>query len=170
MSRPLPTDCSHFYHHYIEFTEVEEATLLPAFYGSQIATFFSSLPIAKGTYAYAPEKWTLNQVLQHLLDVERVFVFRLLWIVRADGQPLPGFDENRFAEMAPANNRTMTDLVQEWLLIRESTNRFVSSLREEDLERKGIVDGSSITANALCYITYGHILHHMSVIRGRYLP
>ena len=169
MGRPLIDQYDPFYKHYIDLTTPEEAIALPAFYNHTITTFFSTLTNEMGTYAYAPGKWTLNQVVQHLLDVERVFVYRLLWIVRGDHQPLPGFDENSFAKLAPASHRTLAELTEEWLLLRKSTDHFIAQLSSTELACKGIANGSLISANALCFIIYGHILHHMHIIETRYL-
>lgn len=169
MSRPLPNECDAIYHHYIGLTTGEDPTGLPVTYGPSIASFFSSLSEAKAGYAYAPGKWTLQQVLQHLIDVERVFVYRLLWIVRGDRQALPGFDENSFAEKAPATHRTLQDLTKEWLLLRSSTDLFIAQLSATELQENGVANGSIISANALCFIIYGHVLHHMNIIAERYL-
>jgi uncharacterized damage-inducible protein DinB len=169
MGRPHIDQYDPFYKHYIDLTTPEEATALPAFYNHTITTFFSSLTNEMGTYAYAPDKWSLNQMLQHLLDVERVFVYRLLWIVRGNRQPLPGFDENSFAKHAPASHRTLGELTEEWLLLRQSTDRFIAQLSTAELACKGVANGSSISANALCFIIYGHILHHIDIIETRYL-
>jgi hypothetical protein len=169
MGRPLIDQYDPFYKHYIDLTTPEEAIALPAFYNHTITTFFRTLTNEMGTYAYASGKWTLNQVVQHLLDVERVFVYRLLWIVRGDHQPLPGFDENSFAKLAPASHRTLAELTEEWLLLRKSTDRFIAQLSSTELACKGVANGSLISANALCFIIYGHILHHMHIIETRYL-
>jgi len=169
MSRPSPESCDPFYQYYIGLTQGEHAATLPDLYGKEIADFFSSLPQEKATYSYAPGKWTLLQVLQHLIDVERVFVYRLLWIVRGDRQPLPGFDENSFAEKAPATHRTLHDLTKEWLLLRGSTDLFVAQLSATELQENGVANKSMISANALCFIIYGHILHHRNIIESRYL-
>jgi hypothetical protein len=169
MSRPLPNESAAFYHYYIGLTAGEEAVSLPERHSAQIAAFFSSLPPAKGMHTYAAGKWTLNQVIQHLVDVERVFVYRLLWIVRRDQQPLPGFDENSFAANASASHRKLTDLIDEWLLLRKSTDRFIAQLSDEELACTGIANGSLISAKALCFIIYGHILHHIDIIDTRYL-
>ncbi|NDF98932.1 MAG: DinB family protein [Chitinophagia bacterium] len=168
MSRPLPSECDAFYHHYIGLTRGEDPTVLPVTYGPSIASFFSSLSEEKAGYAYAPGKWTLQQVLQHLIDVERVFVFRLLWIIRGDSQALPGFDENAFANSAPARHRSLKELNQEWLLLRGSTDQFITQLSLQELARQGMANGSAISANALCFIIYGHVLHHMMIISERY--
>ena len=103
------------------------------------------------------------------VDRKRVFVYRLLWIVREGAEPLPGFDENSFAYKATAANRSVSDLCEEWLALRESTDRFIARLDRASLLKKGIANHSSISANALCFIIYGHILHHMAIIRERYL-
>ena len=169
MSRPSPESCDPFYLHYISLTQGEHAATLPDRYAKEIADFFNSLPQEKATYRYAPGKWTLLQVLQHLIDVERVFVYRLLWIVRGDRQPLPGFYENSFAEKATATHRTLQDLTKEWLLLRSSTDFFIAQLSAAELQENGVANGSTISANALCFIIYGHVLHHMNIIAERYL-
>jgi uncharacterized damage-inducible protein DinB len=169
MSRPLPEDCAVFYQYYINLTQPEAATALPSYYRKEISDFFRTLPAEKASYSYAPGKWTLQQLLQHLIDVERVFVYRLLWIVREGAEPLPGFDENNFANNATAVSRSVSDLCEEWLALRESTDRFIARLDRPALLKKGIANHSSISANALCFIIYGHILHHMGIIRERYL-
>lgn len=169
MSRPSPESCAPFYQHYIGLAQGEQATALPGRYGKEIADFFSTLPQEKATYSYARGKWTLLQVLQHLVDVERVFVYRLLWIVRGDRQPLAGFDENSFAEKGSASLRTLQDLTKEFLLLRGSTDLFVAQLSAAELEESGVANGSMISANALCFIIYGHVIHHMNIIAERYL-
>ena len=169
MGRPHIDQYDPFYKHYIDLTTPEEATALPAFYNHTITTFFSSLTNEMGTYAYAPDKWSLNQMLQHLLDVERVFVYRLLWIVRGGTGSLPGFDENQFAKRGTATSRTLRDLCEEWLALRESTDRLIASLDNAALQQEGMANNSLISVKALCYIIYGHALHHMSIIKERYL-
>lgn len=170
MTRPAPEEYDAFYSHYIALAAGQRATALPLHYGSAIASFFNSLPENKATYTYATGKWTLRQVLQHLIDVERVFIYRLLWIVRGDPQSLPGFDENSFAEKATVAHRSLQDLTEEWLSLRSSSDRFVASLTAAELGQQGTANGSKISANALCFIIYGHVLHHMQVIKDRYLP
>lgn len=169
MSRPDPGQYAPFFQRYIDLTTGESVTLLPELYKTKIEAFFRSLPLEKSDFSYAAGKWTLKQVLQHLLDVERVFVFRLLWIVRGDRQPLPGFDENSFAQQAPAIHRSLEDMVREWLSLRASTDTFIDSLSATDWNKIGLVDGSAITANALGFIIYGHIIHHMTIISERYI-
>ena len=169
MSRPTTEECAEFYRYYIGLVEGEEATTLPALYQARIKGFFNTLPEEKGPFAYAPDKWTLKQVIQHLLDVERIFVYRLLWIVRGGTGSLPGFDENQFAKRGTATNRTLQDLCEEWLALRESTDRMITHLDSAALQQEGMANNSLISVNALCYIIYGHVLHHMSIIKGRYL-
>ena len=169
MSRPTTEECAEFYRYYIGLVEGEEATTLPALYQARIKGFFNTLPEEKGSFAYAPDKWTLKQVIQHLLDVERIFVYRLLWIVRGGAGSLPGFDENQFAKRGTATNRTLRDLCEEWLALRESTDRLIASLDNAALQQEGMANNSLISVKALCYIIYGHAFHHMSIIKERYL-
>ncbi|MBM3923079.1 MAG: DinB family protein [Sphingomonadales bacterium] len=169
MSRPTTEECAEFYRYYIGLVEGEDATALPALYQARIKGFFNTLPEERGSFAYAPDKWTLKQVIQHLLDVERIFVYRLLWIVRGGQGSLPGFDENQFAMKGTATNRLLQDLCEEWLALRESTDRLIVHLDSTALQQKGMANNSLISVKALSYIIYGHVLHHMSVIKERYL-
>ena len=123
-----------------------------------------------GDHAFAPGKWTIKQMIQHLLDSERIFVYRLVWIARGDSRPLPGFDENMFADAAPASHRTLQDLKEEFRLLRRSTDLLIDHLTSEELERNGEASGFPVTVNALCFIIFGHNLHHVEVLKQKYLP
>jgi uncharacterized damage-inducible protein DinB len=170
MSRPLEGDFGEFYRHYVSLAVGEQPIELIKNHSSSIAAFIEQLPDELGDHAYAPEKWTIKQMIQHMLDTERIFVYRLVWIARGDSRPLLGFDENMFADAAPATHRTLQDLKEEFRLLRSSTDLLISHLTSEELQKKGEASGYPITVNALCYIIFGHNLHHIEVLKQRYLP
>ncbi|HNP23185.1 MAG TPA: DinB family protein [Panacibacter sp.] len=169
MARPLPTDSASFYHKYIGYVQGESVKETIANHSSVIEQFYSSLPEAKENYAYAEGKWTLKDLLLHVIDAERVFVYRTLRIARKDKTPLAGFDENEYAANSFAEERSFQSLKDEFVLLRKANDAMLSTLNEEQLSQSGTASNNAITANALAYITFGHLLHHMAVIKERYL-
>lgn len=169
MSRPSEGDFGEFYRHYISLTSGNIPSELVSNHAKDIVEFISGIPEDKAGYAYAEGKWTIRQMLQHMLDTERIFVYRLIWIARGDGRSLPGFDENAFAAAAPAAHRKLKELIDEFILLRRSTDLLIGSLTEIELTQKGEASSNPITVNALCFIIYGHNLHHLQVLQERYL-
>lgn len=170
MSRPVEGDFGDFYRHYVSFAVGKDPTELIKNHSITISDFIQQLPDELGDHAYAPGKWTIKQMIQHMLDTERIFVYRLIWIARGDSRPLLGFDENAFADAAPATHRTLQDLKEEFRLLRSSTDLLISHLTSEELQRKGEASGYPVTVNALCFIIFGHNLHHIEVLKQKYLP
>jgi len=119
---------------------------------------------------YAPGKWTIADILQHIIDTERIFAYRALRIARKDQTPLPGFDENEYALHAHATDRTIDELLYEFSVVRRSTCQLFDSFRPEDLLRQGIGSGNPISVIGLGYTIIGHGIHHMEVIKQRYYP
>lgn len=127
------------------------------------------IPKKKINYAYAEGKWTLKELLQHIVDAERVFVFRALHFARKDTAPLPGFDENVWAITAKAPKRSWADLVDEFTALRVSTEFFFASLDEEQLLATGSANNNVAMVAGLGFVCAGHVAHHMNIIRERYL-
>lgn len=169
MPRPQSNDYAAFYHNYVQQIKENELSLAFANANPLMETFLHSLPEEKGTYAYAEGKWTLKQLLQHMIDTERIFAFRALWFARKHPSPLTGFDENEFAVQAPAADRTLESLIQEFIALRKSTTFLFESFTQEELNRSGLANNHSITVNALGFVTIGHFLHHQQIIEQRYL-
>jgi hypothetical protein len=113
---------------------------------------------------YAPGKWTLKQLAQHLADGERVFSLRLLWFARGDASPLPGFDQDTWVANGDANSRSFASLVDELLAARQSTLTLVDNLDDNGWGRHGIASGMPITVRALAWILAGHAAHHLRVL------
>lgn len=169
MSRPLEGDFGDFYRHYISLAIGERPKELIANHSTDILAFIEHLPDQMGGYAYASGKWSIKQMIQHMLDTERIFVYRLIWIARGDTRPLLGFDENQFAHAAPATQRSMKDLKEEFSFLRKSTDLLIKNLTQEELDKRGEASGYPVTVNALCYIIFGHNLHHIQILKDRYL-
>lgn len=135
----------------------------------QFRKLLNDIPKKKADYAYAPGKWTLKEMLQHIIDAERVFAFRALHIARKDINPLPGFDENMWADNSLAGKRKWKELVNEFFVLRNANEILFSSLDEQQLLYHGIANNSPVSVATLAFVTAGHLQHHMNIIRERYL-
>ena len=126
--------------------------------------------IALGDKVYAPGKWTVKDTIQHLIDCERVFAYRALRIARTDKTPLPGFDENLYAETSGANGRSLDDLMAEFSCVRESNIMLFKSFSDAALLHEGTTNGNPVSVLAIGFIIVGHTIHHMNVLKERYYP
>lgn len=169
MARPAPDESAPFYHNYINFAKGETVKEVIANHSEEIRNFYASLPDAKENYAYAEGKWTVKDLLQHIIDAERVFIYRALRFARKDATPLPGFDENSYASNSFAAERSFQSLKEEFSSMRNANDIMLSALNEEQLSQSGTSSNHYITVNALAYIIYGHLLHHKFILQERYL-
>ncbi|GAC1456285.1 MAG: DinB family protein [Chitinophagaceae bacterium] len=128
-----------------------------------------AIPPKKRKYAYAEGKWTIKELLQHIIDAERVFAYRALRTARLDATPMPGFDENNWARAASKINRKWNELVKEFETVRASTEMLFESLGKEELLFEGMASNHPINALALGYVIAGHTQHHIDIIKERYL-
>jgi hypothetical protein len=123
----------------------------------------------RSLHRYAPDKWSIRQLLSHVNDAERVFVFRAFWFARAFDSPLPGFDQDVAAAGAGADQRSWSSHVQEFEAVRAATLAFFESLPDQAWSRRGVASGNPFSVRALAFITAGHLAHHMRVLQERYL-
>lgn len=141
---------------------------------SHAASFAQLLPVdtarALSDRIYAPGKWTVRDVLQHLIDTERIMAYRAMRFARNDQTPLPGFDEELFGQTARATCRNLTDLYEEYALNRQSTLALFRSFDEDMLTRTGVCFNQTISPLALGFVLVGHPMHHVNIIQERYLP
>lgn len=168
MSRPATGDYASFYHNYV--MQVQEDDLQTAFpnNSSVVDAFLNSIPESKADYAYAEGKWTVKQLLQHMIDAERIFAHRALWFARKSPASLSGFDENAYAEIADVSNRSLQSLIDEMKAVRKSTEFLFSSFSENELNTVGTANNNPITVKALGFVTLGHFLHHKRILEERY--
>ncbi len=132
-------------------------------------TLLLEIPPAKIDYAYADGKWTVKQVLQHIIDAERVFSYRALRIARFDTTPLPGFDENAWAEKADVTARGWKDMIKEFMRLRKSNIQMINNFSAEQLAATGTASNHAVSTAALCFTMAGHVQHHMNILKERYL-
>ncbi len=141
---------------------------------TQAATFENLIPAktleALGDLRYAPGKWTVKDILQHVIDTERIMSYRALRFARNDQTALPGYDEEFFAKFTNATRRSIADLYAEYAMVRQSTIALFTSFDEEMLLRNGVCFNQTISVLALGFVLVGHATHHANIIRERYLP
>ncbi len=135
----------------------------------QFSKFLKEIPRKKIDHAYAEGKWTIKEILQHIIDAERVFTYRALSFARKDANPLPGFDENSWAANSGGSKREWDGLVKEFKDVRRATGRLFGSFTDEQLRASGTANGNLVNVLALGFLPVGHVLHHMRIIKERYL-
>lgn len=123
----------------------------------------------RGAYRYAPGKWSIKEVVGHVVDFERIFAYRALRIGRGDKTPIPGAEQDDYVLAANFDRRSMFDLAAEFHHLRQATMLLFRSLDEEALSRTGVASGLDISVRALAYIIAGHERHHMEILRAKYL-
>jgi len=131
--------------------------------------FFDTIPPEKHAYRYAEGKWTIKEVLMHIIDTERVFAYRALAAVLGDAAPMYRMDEELYAGNVDVSNRTMEDLISEFEVVRNGTRFLFKNMTDEQSKRSCNVVTHSMSARAIGYFIIGHVLHHIGVIRVRHL-
>lgn len=169
MARPKASDFSSYYSRYIARVEANSVSEAVTRYAAVITDFYTSLPEEKADYRYADGKWTIKELLQHVIDAERIFSYRLLRISRKDKTPLASFDEDSYAINSQAKKRSLASLKEELQAVRKSTDLLLASLSQEQLDEQGTASDQPVTANAIGFILFGHLLHHKAVLEERYL-
>ena len=134
-----------------------------------VKEFILSLPAEKMLYRYAPGKWTIKEILVHIVDDERIYAYRALRFARNDKTELPGFEQDDFALSSNANERDLQNIFEEYESVRKATIALFNGLNEEVLTREGTADGNKATVRALAYHIAGHELHHINIVKEKYL-
>lgn len=170
MPKPNAGTYPPYFDNYIN--QVPESDLDAAFQNQHVIVtdFFDTISEAKSGYAYAPGKWTLKEMLQHIIDTERIFNYRALAFARKEPALLPGFEENNYAANSNANTRSWKSLCEELKIVRISTELLFRSFSEEVLNNAGIANNNPTTVHAMGFISIGHLYHHKNIIETRYRP
>ena len=164
------TEYASFYTGYIqavsnEYNLVEELEISV----HQLIKFVQNIPMDKFDYRYAEGKWTIKDILLHLIDAERIFAYRALRFARKDKTPLASFDENIYVDVANANQRSLQDLLTELAVVRQATLSLFKSFSEDDLMQIGTASNHPMSVRALGFVIIGHQNHHQRIFEERYL-
>jgi hypothetical protein len=169
IGRPQDTEAAPYYFTYINQVIGEDAAGTIETQLEESLVFFGGISEERSLYRYAPEKWSIRQVLNHITDTERAFAFRALWFARGFQAPLPSYDQNIAAAGAEADKISWSAHVEEFRRVRQSTISLFRNLPADAWTRSGIASDNPFTVRALAYIIAGHVAHHVAVLRERYL-
>ncbi|MDB4891489.1 MAG: DinB family protein [Gemmatimonadetes bacterium] len=168
LSRPEAKEYPTFYAGYVASVRDGDIREIVREARDELAKTLNGIEESRGSYRYAEGKWSIKTLIGHMIDAERIFSYRALRLARGDKTPLPGFEENSYAETAGSDARTVADLASEMLDVRTSTIRLFDSIPDDAWDRSAMVSVGEVTARALAYITVGHARHHLNVLRERY--
>lgn len=170
VSEVQSTEYAVFYEGYVKQVS-EEYTLMEELEISvhRFIKFVQNLTMDKFDYRYAEGKWTIKDIIQHLIDAERIFAYRALRFARRDQTPLPGFEEDDYVLASQGHKRGLQDLLSEFLIVRQSTMALFKTFDQETLQQVGTASGHPMSVRALGFVIIGHQNHHMRVFEERYL-
>jgi DinB superfamily len=171
-SQPTAIDLSRipaFYHRYIQ--QLGNVSLAEGFqrHQNELVSLLKDVPEEKWEFRYEPSKWTIKQLVQHVIDAERIFNYRALCISRGDQTPLPGFDENLYAERSGADLRKPNALMAELIAVQQSSALLFTSFSVTQLNQVGTANGNPVSVEGIGYILLGHAVHHKNILSSRYL-
>jgi uncharacterized damage-inducible protein DinB len=169
MKHPEKSEYPEYFEQYIKLIPGENVIRALESQMLELQALVSDLPSEKEDFAYAPGKWTIKEVIGHLIDAERVFGYRVLRFARGDSQALPGFDDKKYVPAGKFNKRSFYDLAHEFSILREANIILIKNLSEEELSLRGTADNLEMSARALIFAIAGHSAHHVRTIKLRYL-
>ncbi len=164
-----PEEYNSYYATYINLVEEQDIVISLKQGFDETFAFLNSIPEERWVFSYAEGKWNIKEIVQHLLDTERVFTYRALSFSRKETQALPGYDQDEYLEQSNANSRTKESLIEEYKSIRNATITLYKSFNSDMLMRIGTASGSPLSVRAAGYITAGHEKHHCKIIQEKYL-
>jgi hypothetical protein len=167
MGRPGPDEYAEFYAGYVRLVPEDDAVAVLREEGARTDAFLRGVPHHEADRPHPPYTWTFREVVQHLIDAERVFAYRALRFARGDATPLPGYDERAWAAEADVRARSLPGLADEWHALRAANVAFFETLPEPAWDRRGEANGAPCTVRALAHIIAGHERHHLAILRAR---
>jgi len=166
---PARTEAAEYYFRYIDLVPDADICATLQAQASDTLGLLTSVSEEQSLYRYAPDKWSIRELLNHITDTERLFVARAFWFARGFDSPLPSFDQLVAVSAAQADTRTWASHVEEFRSVRAATLTFFDNLPADAWLRRGIASDNPFTVRALAYLTAGHVIHHATILRSRYL-
>ena len=168
IGRPQDTEAAPYYFTYINQVHGDDIGAVLVSQLDESLDFFSGIPEEKSLHRYAPDKWSIRELLNHITDTERAFAFRVLWFARGFDAPLPGYDQNIAAAGSQADRISWAAHIEEFKRVRLATISLFANLPPEAWTRSGIASDNPFTVRALAFIIAGHVTHHARILRERY--
>lgn len=169
MKRPEASEAAPYYAVYTDRIQSDDIIGVLEDQLAELTNFLQAISEEQSLYRYAPDKWSMRLLLNHVNDTERVFLFRAFWFARGFAEELPSFDQEVAAAVSNADQYSWTSHIKDFQAIRESTLTFFRNLPDDAWSRSGIAGGNPVTVRALAYIVAGHVAHHIVVLREKYL-
>jgi hypothetical protein len=169
IGRPEKTEVAPYYFTYIDRVPGDDPMLVIESQGEELAPLLSAISEEKSLYRYAPGKWSIRQLLNHISDTERAFAFRALWFARGFPSPLPGYDQDIAASGAKADETAWAAHVEEFRRVRLATISLFKNMPPDAWMKTGIASDNPFTVRAVAFIIAGHVTHHVAILRERYL-
>ncbi|HEY6066252.1 MAG TPA: DinB family protein [Thermoanaerobaculia bacterium] len=169
IGRPEPGEAEPYYFRYIDRVPGEDVLAVLELDLEETTTFLKRIPEEKSLHRYGPEKWSMRQVVNHVSDCERLFLFRAFWFARGFDSPLPSFDQKVSAVAAEADRFPWASHIEEFRRVRLATLSFFGNLPSDAWTRSGVASGYRFTVRALAWLAAGHLAHHVALLKERYL-
>ena len=169
LQRPMETEYSEYAADYVALVPENDVLKVLKEQVEIVREIISGIPVVQELFRYAPEKWSIRELVGHLNDGERVFGFRAFTFARGDAAALPGFDENEYVRQSNSEQTQLQNLLAEFIALRQSNMMMLEQLKEEDWERVGVASENPVTVRAIVWIMAGHVRHHLNILTERYL-
>lgn len=169
VGRPQEGEAAPYYFDYINQVAGEDILGVIEAQQKEIPVFLSGISEEQSLHRYAPDKWSIREVLGHINDCERLFVMRAFWFARGFDTPLPSFEQDTAVRAAGAHSHKWASHVEEFRAVRAASLAFFQKLPAEAWVRKGVASGNPFTVRALAYVAAGHVTHHVRLLKERYL-
>lgn len=167
--RPAATEYAPYYETYVKLVPDGDVLATLAQQGAETQKLLRSIDEQRSLHRYAPDKWSIREVVGHVADAERVFTYRALRFARSDPTPLPGFDQDVWARTTNAHAQTLVSLLDDLQALRAATVTLFRGFEDAAWDRTGTASGNAVSVRGLAYITAGHERHHVKILRERYL-
>ena len=169
IERPEATEYAPYYAGYVDSVPDGDIVEILERQGRDLGALLAGLPADRGDHRYAPDKWSVKEVVGHITDAERIFTYRALRISRGDATPLPAFEQDAYVQRGAFGRRSIGDLAAEFSAVRAATLALLRAMTDEESRRAGTAGNNPVSARALAYIAAGHERHHARILRERYL-
>jgi hypothetical protein len=169
MDKPLPGEYNSFYEKYVSLVAPGDLVQTLTSQWDETRALFASIPEERGAYRYAPGKWSIKEMLGHMMDSERIMSYRAMRIARGDTTPLPGFEQDDYVRNANLDRVSLAALIAEFDAVRRATTLLFQNLSPDACSRLGTANTHPVTVRALAWIIAGHELHHRAILKDRYL-
>jgi uncharacterized damage-inducible protein DinB len=169
-TRPQSGEYASYYEKYVSLISSDDIFGVLEAQRLQTGQLLGARSEREGNFRYAPDKWSVKEVIGHVSDCERIFMYRALRISRADRTPIEGFEQDDYVRNGDFGSRTLAEIADEFDAVRTSTLALLRSLNDEAWQRSGIANKNEVTVRALAYITAGHELHHRRILEEKYFP